>query len=283
MNSPVKRLIRLTLALAVVGCGPEPEPVPTPPSTAALVAQFDQIDGVLDEATAVALVEGLVADLVVIAAAAALVAEVDAARAEVDDAEIGTGALTAAPAEADEQTSDPRLGTRRDALTAEAGAWARLTYICPGADRAVVDDANGALVLRTVLDDLDERLVLWGDARDCVVDTGTDEGLATLDAAVLAHYVVDADALYARLDGALRSVAADRPFSIDLVREADVTRLYRVVDGGSFVIGIEGLETGALDAGVLTVADRDGVWRCSYVADAASGVCERGAEVVQWP
>jgi len=182
------------------------------------------------------------------------------------------------------EPSTPALGTRHSALTADAGAWARLTYICPGADRSVVDDANGKLVLRTVLEDFDDRVVLWGDALDCIVDPDTDDGLATLDAAVLAHYIVEDDALYVGLDGALRLPADDRPFTLDFVQDIDGTRLYRVVDAGSFVIGLDGLGSSSLDGGgAVTVRDRDGVWRCTYQADAVSGRCVRDGEVLRWP
>lgn len=282
MIRTVNRRHLIALSLALVGCAEAPEPVPTPPATAALVAQFDAVTGALDAASAEALVEGLVGDLVVIAAAIALVAEVDAAREDVEGAEVGTGALTAQLA-ARPAPEAPTLGVHRAPLTADAGGWARLTYICPGLDRAVVDPANGELVLRTVLEDLDTQWVLWGDALACIVDSGTDEGFVTLDAAVLAHYAVAADALYARLDGALRDPTGDAPFTLDLVQDPSGVRLYRVVDAGSFVLGFAGLDGLTLDDGAVTVLDRDGTWRCTYQNDALSGRCVQGDRVLQWP
>lgn len=283
MIRPVNSRLYQLACLALAGCAEAPEPVPTPPATAELVAQFDTVTGALDAASAEALVEGLVGDLVVIAAAIALVTEVDAAREDVEGAEVGTGALTAQLTAQLAQPETPALGTHRAPLTADAGGWARLTYICPGLDREVVDPANGKLVLRTVLEDIETEWVLWGDALACIVDSGTDEGFVTLDAAVLAHYAVDADALYARLDGALRDPTGDAPFTLDLVQDPFGVRLYRVVDAGSFVLGFDGLDGVALDDGAVTVLDRGGLWRCTYQNDALSGRCVQGERVLQWP
>lgn len=265
---------------AFVGCAQDPEPVPSPPATDALIAEFEQATGALDAASAEALVEGLLTDLVVIAAAVALVAEVENAREEADAVDTRTGSLSAALTAA---SDGPALGTHRAPLTAEAGAWARLTYICPGLDRDVVDPANGKLVLRTVLEDIDTAWVLWGDALDCVVDSGTGDGVATLDAAVLAHYAVAPDALYARLDGALRDPDGDQPFSLDLVSDPFGVRLYRAIDSGSFVLGFDALDGATLDAGAVTVLDRDGLWRCTYQDDAISGRCVQGDRALRWP
>lgn len=292
MIRPVNRRLSVrwlsACCLVLAGCAEAPEPVPTPPATAELVAQFDTVTGALDAASAEALVEGLVGDLVVIAAAIALVTEVDAAREDVEGAEVGTGALTAQrtaqlTASSASTPTAPPLGTQRAPLTADAGGWARLTYICPGLDREVVDPGNGKLVLRTVLEDIDTEWVLWGDALACIVDSGTDEGFVTLDAAVLAHYIVDADALYARLDGALRDPTGDAPFTLDLVQDPFGVRLYRVVDAGSFVLGFDGLDGVALEDGAVTVLDRGGLWRCTYQNDALSGRCVQGDRVLQWP
>lgn len=276
----------LLLTLLLTGCLPEPRTVPTPPPTDPILARFATGgDGVLDAESGEALVTGLLEDLVVIAAAIALVAEIDEAQTVLDDAEDPDSteqALTAADPAADPATDPaaaPALGTSRHPLTTDAGAWARLTYICPGPDRTVIRDANGKLVLRSVLADFDEEIVMWGEALACQVTSA--EGLATIDADITGVYRRDDEALYVELIGDLRSAADAQSFALDIRSAAQGMTLYRSIEGrGSFLIGVDRLEDGR---GAVTVRDAGGEWLCTYTENPLRGTCRRGEEVVQWP
>ncbi|MCB9554220.1 MAG: hypothetical protein H6705_20515 [Myxococcales bacterium] len=267
----------LPLAL-VAGCIPEESTVPTPPPTAPIAARFaTPATGLLDPESAEALVTGLLDDLVVLAAAIALVAEIADAREFISTTGNTTdsnaeGLTAAAPA-------GPALGVRRDALTADAGAWAELTYLCPGADSSVVVPSTGKLLLRTVLADIDERIVLWGEALRCQVESV--EGLATLDADVAGVYELDEAILYVQLVGALRDPGGDRGFDLDFADADGAISLHRVVEGyGTFFVGVDLLEDGR---GAVTVRDAEGEWLCTYQEAPPRGVCRRGEEVLQWP
>lgn len=260
-------------ATLVAGCLPEVRETPKAPSTAALVERFTAgADGTLDPTTTEALVRGLLDDVVVIAAAVALVAEVDETTAEIDAAEDPANDENALTAEG------VALGERQDALSADAGAWAQITHICPGVDGSL-DAANGRLRLRTVLADFDEEIPVWGEAAACQVSGS--EGPATIDADINSVFRRADEALYVEMAGRLRDAAEPLPFALALRSLDGAIALHRVVDGsGSFLIGVDRLEDGR---GAVSVRDALGEWLCTYSQDPLRGTCRRGDEVLQWP
>lgn len=267
------RRAMIVAAALLGGCLPEVRETPEAPSTAALIERFTAgADGVLDAASTTALVRGLIDDLVVIAAAVALVAEVDATATgldEADDPGSGSNALTAEGAV---------IGERRHALSADAGAWAEVTHICPGVDGSL-DPANGRLRLRTVLADFDEQISAWGEADGCRVSGS--EGPATIDADINSVFRRADSALYVEVIGDLRDAAAPLPFALALQSLDGAVTLHRIVEGsGSFLIGVDRLEDGR---GAVSVRDALGEWLCTYAQDPLRGTCRRGAEVLQWP
>lgn len=274
----------LALAPALIGCGDEGPETPTPPPIEPLLERFGPPDGVLDAAAAQALVEDAVEDVVTFAAVGVLLAELDAVVAGLDTATEDDEASSGLRAAPDGIDGSPPIGQSRHALDARAGAWARVTHLCPGADRSVVDPANGRLQLRTVLDDLvsdpQAPLIIWGEARACRLDTG--DALATLDADITTAFLQDGSGeLLVSLVGGLAEPEGLTEFGVELLRRADEYVLRRDVPGnGGFLVGLDALG-GAIDSATLT--DAVGEWRCTFDTAAAAGTCARGEERLSWP
>ncbi len=289
----------LTAALALAaGCAGDdgPPPAPTPPAVDDLLLEFDAIDGVLDADAARDLVDGALGDVVTLAAIGVLMAELDTAAGELDKAS-GTSAqsesLTARmpPAAASgaqgPDRAAPPVSQRAYALNVAAGSWARLTHLCPGTDGSVADPANGSIVLRSVFDLLTiatdglERVVVWGEASDCLL--ASEEGLATLDADITgAMELTGSNDLILSLVGQL--VTADGTpsgFDLRLQQTDDGYALLREVAGnGTFLVGVRVLDSSVTEA---TLTDVDGVWVCTFDADESTGECSRDGEVFAWP
>lgn len=293
----------LGLTLALVACGGgEATPPPKAPDIQPLLDRFDTVDGLLDGESARALVEDGLSDVATLAVIGALMVELDSATDELGDATEERQALTAespqglARASQSPARPDPMVGQRAYPLDVSAGSWARLTHICPGADRSVVDRGNGAIELSTVFDLLEvlsdglERVVVWGEAKDCLLSDSGD--LFTLDADITGAMATNAtNDLLLSLVGTLAPLDGGdaSPFALD-VRQVQATEdgdfqpryeLLRAVDGnGTFLIGVEALDDTASRA---TLTDRDGTWICDFDTEAEAGACTRGDEVLTWP
>lgn len=274
----------LALCVALVGCGPETREAPTPPDVEPVLARFETIDGTLDPASARALIEGAVGDALTLTVIGALLVELDAAAGGLNTA-TDSKALRAS---ADGPVDAP-VGRRRQGLTLEAGGWAELTHICPGANRAIVDRANGAISLRTVLDGISatgvtiDAVELWGEATDCLLQT--DDGLATLQASILgAMSLAEGNDLLVELVGVLSTPGLEAPSAFDIaVRQAGgLVELVRAVEGnGTFLIGVDG-EAG-VEAALAFLTDAGGTWACTFDAEGETGACERDGERFTWP
>lgn len=282
-----------TLALAaalLAGCGGEVTEAPDPPSIDALIERFEpeNIDGRLTAESAEDLFTGLVADVAVIIAAGALVTTVSVASDNLDAATAeNSNALTAAPEGAagpDAPTAErsPAVGTDRHAISASAGAWARLTHICPGLDGSV-DRANGALQLQTLLEDL-ANLVIWGDALDCTV-AGLDGEASTFAAELIISFETATSLILATMIGDMTVGGEPTSFSLEMSYIDSTVQLRRDVEGvGAFLVGIANLD--AQSAVEVQVTDAFSTWTCGYEVE-PSGVIGRcasaGGEVLTWP
>lgn len=279
-------LLAALVALAPLGCGgPEAEPTPVPPDVQPLLTRFSTIDGVLDADTARALIDDAVTDAVVLVVIGALLVELDAAADGLDRATDETS--QSAPTGAEQAALHGVIGQQTHGLTLAAGGWVELTHICPGADRAVVDPANGAIRLRSVLELVSgqavvpEAVEIWGEATDCRLDT--EDGPATLQAAIVGVMsVAEGNDLLVSLRGSLTTPEEAAPSTFDItVRQAGPSvELLRTVEGnGSFLVGLDAMA----DATTARLTDSGGVWTCTFDVDAGSGRCARGEELLTWP
>lgn len=269
-------------AMLFTGCGGDVEEVPTPPDINTLMDRFEpaSIDGELTTETAEALFTGLVADLAIIVAAGALIATVATAS---DGIEAATGesesSLTAEPMMRAEGVA---VGTQQHAITASAGAWARVTHICPGLDDSV-DRDNGVLQLQTVLEDLDD-VVIWGDALDCIVE-GLDGASSVFAAELVIAYEVATGGILGSMIGDMSESGEVLPFSLEMSLIEGIVQLRRDVDGaGAFLVGISNLDGD--EATSVTVTDAVGTWTCGYSVEESgvAGRCESDTdEVLTWP
>lgn len=262
------RFVLCVLAALAGGCRGKTEPPPDPPDISALVSDWSTQTGTLDGDTGRALLQSVADDYERLQQRVGLLQEALDAQGGFD---------------ADEEDLEQGLAVKRQALEVEAGGWARITYICPGADTSVVDEANGKLRLQAVYDDggIRDRLV-WGAALECLLGErpfdgdlnlwlGEDDGPQVVD-----------------FDGTLSGEAFDFELGLQTIDAVDaegedvqqsVFLDRRQVDGDSFLVGFteETLTDlggdGDGDGYTFGIVDANTTWTCRVAADYQSAQC----------
>ncbi len=243
-------------AMLLAGCAMEAEPPPDAPDISRLVSDWSGQTGELSGESGQALLQGFVDDYETIEQMVTLLSETLLADDGLADDE-GT------------EASGQGLGVQRRALSVEAGGWARITYICPGAAPEVVDEAQGKLELLAAFGEdgiRDDQI--WGEALACALGTSLFDGDLNL-------WLSDGTAAVLDFEGELSGVKL--PFEIGLVN--DTFQLRRIADEGSFLVGFDPESTEDLS---FEITDANRTWDCTLAQNLTSGRCEDEGEVVSW-
>ncbi len=250
----------LLASSTLTGCATEAEDPPDAPKTAGeLITKYETQTGTLTTETARALIAGYYADFESLQLALDFVAVVGAAQQGFDND--GT------------EESSEGLEVKRQALSYDAGAWARLTYICPGNDDSVVDESKGNLELTAVFDTGGLRDdVIWGEASDCEI--ASEDTALVFDGDLLLEFQdYEAGQYVFGFEGGVKRNGMDLPLAFDVQRAGDTLAQARLGEGKRFLVGV------ADDA--LTVTDASGVWACTS-SDGQSGTCSHDGKEVTW-